>query len=447
MRDAVVISAVLFLGFWALANPAVGVMLWTWLSLMNPHRYAWIASELPLALISVAVTLAGIVLSTDRKRLPVNAVTVTLGLFVAWFCVTHQYALYEKDAAELLVKNLKIQFMIFITLLVLHSKAHIHTFLWVIVGSLGILGAKGGLFTLATGGAYRVWGPPDSYIEGNNEFALALIMLIPLMHYLAHDTEKKWLRNGLWAMIGLCAISALGSHSRGALLAIAAMTFYLWLHAKNKLPFGIALFFMAAGMLAFMPSAWDERMSTIASYEKDASAMGRINAWWMAWNLATDRFFGGGFAIYEPAVFARYAPDPLDVHAAHSIYFQVLGEHGFIGLGLYLLVWLLTWRTANWIRRSIAEHPDMEWAGRLAAMCQVSLVGYAVGGAFLSLAYWDLPYDILVIMVLTQDWVRRELAQREAEAEATTALDPYPPPPAVSPPPPPWPARRPLLKD
>ena len=63
--------------------------------------------------------------------------------------------------------------------------------------------------------------------------------------------------------------------------------------------------------------------------------MGRINAWTMALNLAKDNFFGGGFSIYESAVFARYAPDP-EARAAHSIYFQVLGEHGFVGLFLFL---------------------------------------------------------------------------------------------------------------
>jgi hypothetical protein len=37
--------------------------------------------------------------------------------------------------------------------------------------SLALLGAKGGVFTLMTAGSYRVWGPPGSFIEDNNEFA------------------------------------------------------------------------------------------------------------------------------------------------------------------------------------------------------------------------------------------------------------------------------------
>jgi len=160
-------------------------------------------------------------------------------------------------------------------------------------------------------------------------------------------------------------------------------------------------------------------MSSIADYEQDASAMGRINAWWMAWNLAVDRPFGGGYDIYWPEVFARYAPVPDDVHAAHSIYFQVLGEHGFIGLGLFLLVWIMAWRTAGYLRRTGPLLPATQWTADLGAMTQASLAGYAVGGAFLSLAYFDLPYNLVLLVVLARQWIAEKGWEREAVAAPT----------------------------
>ncbi|MCW5623688.1 MAG: putative O-glycosylation ligase, exosortase A system-associated [Burkholderiales bacterium] len=152
-------------------------------------------------------------------------------------------------------------------------------------------------------------------------------------------------------------------------------------------------------LLLFMPDEWWERMGTIKTYEQDESAMGRINAWWMTWNLAKDRFFGGGFEIYDTHVFGLYAPIPEDVHAAHSIYFQVLGEHGFGGLFFYLCVWFSTWFTIRWVRKN-AKARQQQWAVDLASMSEVSLIGYAVGGAFLSLSYFDLPYYLVVMMVV-----------------------------------------------
>ena len=141
--------------------------------------------------------------------------------------------------------------------------------------------------------------------------------------------------------------------------------------------------------------------------------MGRINAWWMAFNLAKDRFFGGGFAISTQIVFAQYAPIPEDIHAAHSIYFQVLGEHGFVGLGLFLLLWLLVWRSASWLRTHGQKEAASAWTADLGAMCQASMAAYAVGGAFLSLAYFDLPYNILVLLAVARRWVEEKGWERE----------------------------------
>ena len=112
--------------------------------------------------------------------------------------------------------------------------------------------------------------------------------------------------------------------------------------------------------------------------------------------------------MYTADIFAIYAPNPQAIHAAHSIYFQVLGEHGFIGLFLFIGMWLSVWRTGSWLIRNGGKVPDTLWCKNLGAMCQVSLVGYAVGGAFLSLAYFDLPYNILVVAVLTRRWVEEK---------------------------------------
>ncbi len=407
MRDLLILFLLFAGSAAALKHPYIGAYTWTWLSIMNPHRLGWGAAvDFPVTMIAAIATLIGLVISRDPKRFPITAATVTLGCFVLWMCVTTVFAVHSAGSWEQLDKVIKIQLMVFVTLAVLNSRQQIEIFLWINVISLGFFGVKGGLFTITTGGNFRVWGPPGSFIEGNNEIALALIILIPLLRYLQISATKPWLKHALTAAMVLSAGAALGSHSRGALLAIAAMAFWLWLKSRNKLPFGILIVLVGILLIIFMPEHWTSRMKTIDDYQEDGSAMGRINAWWMCFNLAKDRFLGGGFDIYTPDFFAAYAPNPADIHAAHSIYFQVLGEHGFIGLLLFLLVWFFTWRTAAWVQRQGKKHPDTQWTSDLAAMIQVSLVGYAVGGAFLSLAYFDLPYNLLIIIVLTQRWLQ-----------------------------------------
>jgi probable O-glycosylation ligase (exosortase A-associated) len=324
---------------------------------------------------------------------------------------------------------MKIDFMIVVAAMVLTTRKHIMVLAWVVAGSIGIYGVKGGIFTIATGGAYRVWGPPASFIEGNNELALALVMTIPLMRFLQLQVKVRLVRYGLTAAMLLSAVAALGTHSRGALLAIVAMAFVLWTRTRHKLVSGIALVLVGIALIAFMPGEWENRMHTIVDYEQDGSAMGRINAWWMAWNLALDRPLGGGFDIYWPEVFRRYAPVPEAVHAAHSIYFQVLGEHGFVGLGLFLLLWIMAWRTAGYLRRTGTQLPQTQWTADLGAMTQASLAGYAVGGAFLSLAYFDLPYNLMLLVVLARQWVAEKGWERETVAAPSPNAASVTPPP------------------
>jgi len=313
---------------------------------------------------------------------------------------------------------MKIDLMILVALVVLTTRRHVMMLAWVLVCSIGLYGFKGGLFTILNGGVYRVWGPPGGFIEGNNELALALVITIPLMRFLQLEAKSRWTRIGLTLLMVLSAAAALGTQSRGALLALVAMAIMLLLRSGgSKLLFGAVLVVVGAALVVLMPSTWEARMSTIVDYQGDGSALGRINAWWAMWNLSRDQIFGGGFAIYDAQTFARYAPNPADIHAAHSIYFQVLGEHGFIGLALFLLIGFLTWRSSGWLRKNCVHLPELAWAGHLGAMCQVSLAGFAVGGAFLSLAYFDLPYNLLLLIVVARRCVEEQISAMRDKVE------------------------------
>lgn len=405
----------------SVAMPWIGVMTWTWVSIMNPHKLTFgFLMDFPVAAVVGGATLIGLVLTRDKRMPPMNAVTWTLAAFIVWMCITSYFAVHPDGIGDMFSKVMKIQIMIFVTMALIYRRRHIDFFVWVVALSLGFYGVKGGIYTLLHGGAGRVYGPPGGFMEGNNELALGLTMCIPMLYYLRTTVRNALVRHGLVIMMILTALSVLGSQSRGAFLAIVAMTIYLWRRSERKLVSGVVLGGLVLGLLAFMPIAWESRMDTIVNYQHDGSALGRINAWHMAFNLAKDRFMGAGFDAAEPDLFARYAPNPRDVHAAHSIYFQVLGEHGFVGLSLFLLLWLLTWRCAGSVYRNARRISGMESTSRLAAMVQVALIGYFVGGAFLSLAYFDLPYDLMVIAVL----LRAQVEARTTELAVSSDAEP-----------------------
>jgi probable O-glycosylation ligase (exosortase A-associated) len=423
MRDLIIAALVFGAVPFILWRPAVGIFLWVWISVMSPHRMAYgFAYDFPFAQTIAISTLIGILFSRENRRMPVTPVTVVLLLMVLWMNVTTFFAIDIKEAWPMYERVMKIQLMIFVSLFILHSKRHVQALMWVVTLSVAFFGIKGGFFTLRGGGESLVWGPEGSFIADNNHLALAVIMTIPLLYYLRNQASKRWVRLGLLGAMVLCGFSALGSYSRGALLAIAAMIGFLWSKSRSRAVTGFVLVLLIPVAIGFMPDKWMDRMRSIQTYEQDASSMGRINAWYMAINLANDRpLVGGGFEIYTPSVFARYAPNPDDLHAAHSIYFQMLGEHGYVGLMLFLLLWFLVWRDAGWIIRHTRERSDLQWALDLARMVQVSLVGYAVGGAFLSLAYYDVPFNLLVVLVLTRRLVEKELRGLAGKEEVPLA--------------------------
>ena len=416
MRDVIVLGIVLVGALAALRRPWIGVMLWTWLSIMNPHRYTYgFAFDAPVAAVAAICTVLGFLFTKDERASPFKSpVVAVFGVFIVWMNISWLNGLgIDGDYAQW-NKVMKIDAMVLVGLMVLHSKKHALALTWVAAGALGLLGVKGGIFTFLGGGNERVWGPPGTFIEDNNEFGLALVMTIPMLRFLQMQLQSLWGKRAMLAAMVLCATSALGTQSRGALLALASMAALFWWRGTNRVVSGVVILCIAVGLIGFMPDTWTKRMDTIGAYQDDGSAQGRLAAWSTAWNLAFDYPTGVGFNTVRQELFNKYSHNPeVGARAAHSIYFQILGNHGFIGLALFVLIWAMTWWQAGWLRRQAVKIPQAKWCADLGAMVQVSLVGYLVGGAFLSLAYFDLPYNIMMLVVIARAWVLSGGWQRE----------------------------------
>ncbi len=411
MRDIILVGIVILTLPFAILHTWIAVLLWSWVSIMNPHRLTFgFAQSAPFAAMAAGAAILSLFLTRDRIRMAWSPPVVLLFIFAVWMCLTTAFAFYPDNSWVQLSKVLKIQLMSGVALLALQEKKHIDFFILVNVLSIGFYGFKGGIFTILSGGSYHVWGPDDSFIYDNNHLAVAIIMCIPLMNYLRLIAVNRWARIGLLMLMILSAVSVVGSQSRGALIAITCMGLTYWYRSNRKFLVGIFISLLAVSLITFMPTSWDQRMATINSYEEDKSAMSRLIAWRFCFNLANDRFFGGGFDIYNWPTYWLYAPqDAYHPFAAHSIYFSVLGEHGWIGLFLFLSIWFHCFRISSKIRKDTINRTEFSWLYHLSGMCQVSLIGYLTGGAFLSLSYFDLPYNIMVVLVVYQRWLKDNL--------------------------------------
>ncbi len=405
MRDLAILAVVFGTIPIIFLRPHIGILIWCWIAYMNPHRLGWgIAQHLPIAFVIALVTLMAWVISREPKKFPLHPITILLVILSIWISITTVFAVAPDAAFAKWDRSIKILFATFMTIVMIQSRERILALIWIIVASIGFYGVKGGIFTILGGGQNRVWGPSESFIADNNTLALALIMALPLMRFLQMQSELRWVRFGLGGVMALTAISIIGSHSRGAFVAGVALLSVLFIRSRQRL--GIAMVGLAAIVFAVVvaPDQWVERMESIQNYEQDESAIGRFQAWEFAVDVAMMRpITGGGFVVNaDRDLFFQLVPQAPVTRSFHSVYFEVLGEHGFFGLAVFLSLLTAGLFTAQRLRKVTSNNPDQRWAFDLASMCQASLVGYMVGGAFLNLAFYDLFYHILVLPMLAQ---------------------------------------------
>lgn len=403
--------------------PVLGAYLWAWVSMMSPQKLTFgFAFDLPFAQAIAGVTLLAFIGTRKRRAIPITLVTRIWLLLLLWMTVTSFFALNRGDLVlDRWIFVFKIQLMLAVSLMLVTEERHFKWLVWVVTLSVVFFGVKGGIYTITGGGGGRVWGPPGGLLQGNNELATALVMLVPYLYWMRETISNKFARLGLLVAMALCVASILGSQSRGALLAVLAMALMLGLKSRYKLRTTLVLVLGLAAAIAWMPTSWTKRMDTIQAYQTDNSAMSRLYAWSTMWNAAVDRpLVGTGFRADSRVVYERYAPHGEQwtpfagvLLVAHSIYFEMLGEHGFVGLFLYIALWIAVWISAGRTARQAEALPNLaSWLPLLMRMTQVSVLGFLVGGAFLSLAYLDLTYYLMGYVLLAEAFVRR--ASRQA---------------------------------
>jgi probable O-glycosylation ligase (exosortase A-associated) len=403
MRDIVLALFIFGTIPFILSRPYIGLLVWSWLGYMNPHRLCYgFAYSFPWVMMIAIITLVSLALSKESKKIAVTSVTVLLLLFLAWTGFTTIFAFVQPSAWNTFQQFAKTLVMVFVTLMLARDRKRIDWLIWVIVLSLGFFGIKGGAFTLVTGGSYHIFGPAGSFIADNNDLAMALCMVLPLMRYLQLQATKKILKAGLGAGMALTGIAILGTYSRGGMIGLAVVTVALLVKGRRRLVLALALVVIGATAYNFMPAKWVARMDTLHHAAEVDSAQTRIQSWEFATNVALHRpLIGGGINLYRDAeLWARYAPEGAVQRAVHSIYFRVLGEQGFPGLILFLGLLGASWRNCSRIRKRLRHSQEGRWAYDLASMLQVSLVAYVIAGAFLTSTYFDLSYQIMALTVL-----------------------------------------------
>jgi putative inorganic carbon (hco3(-)) transporter len=382
----------------------VCVLNWSWVSLVAPNLFMYgIGTMVPANKVVAGFTALAFLISKERKRLYIPFVGWLVLLLLLIASISQLTAVSDTDFGWGIYDRFwKIVVLFILVTSFVNTRDRIHALVLTAVIGVGFQAIADGLKFVVTAGHFHsvgnlAWGD-------NNQEGLFILMAVPLLTYLRNVMTDKLARLGLTAALVLFVLAILSTWSRGALVGLVVLGLAGVLVSKRKIPYIVAMVFVAIAITVVFPSGFLERADTIQTADQDASFMGRVVAWKMSTVIALDRPLGGGMeSVQIHDVWDHYVPQfdrlsfiptdpPLSAHAAHSIYFEALGDLGFPGLAVFLGILLLTLLGLHRTRKRAARIPELYWAERLAAQLQLAVVVYMVSGAALSAVYLDIPW-------------------------------------------------------
>ena len=405
MRDIALMFVFLPMLLGGVRQVHASVMVWIWTALAAPNSFLFgFLTGVPLNKIAVGISAFSLLSDRAKQRFLVDPVFVFHTLFIVQGAVTLAFSLTEIPRSyDLYDKMVKIWLLVCFMRVANRERLQIHSILIMLTLSLGVHGVLEGMKYVVTLGSHKVIATPT--LGDNNSFGMAMLMILPFFPYLYRHSKEKLARLGYAAFGVLVLFGVMASASRGAVIGLAVLAMMIIMQSQRKL---LGLFAVAAigiAVVSFAPTQWLDRMDTIQRANEDSSFMGRVASWKMHIIVALNRpLTGGGFSSLEdPVVYRRFVGEfgsldfipstpPVGVLAAHSIYFEVLGDTGVIGLFLFLGLLMAWFVNVRQIKRSTRGSPSLVWAYDLATAFERSLVVYGISGAALSAAYFENVY-------------------------------------------------------
>jgi probable O-glycosylation ligase (exosortase A-associated) len=417
-------------------SPFNGVLAWYVFSLGNFHTLIWggpFAGLNYAYVIAVLTCLSWCFSRTDQKRLPITPLVILTLLFSIWITFTSWCALAPgEDVWSKWITVQKILFMCLVGFALTTTRERLNQLIWAVVLTIGLWGVKGALSSILHGGG-EIHGPDGGMLADNNDFGLGLVVMLPLLFYQWQIATNRHVRRGLMLMGFLVTLAVFFTYSRGALVGVCAMGVVFWLRSRAKFATALLITALAVSIYSVAPEQWFKRMGTIETYQDDGSAMSRIHLWQVSLRIAElHPITGGGFKVtFWPNVTNNMLRGTdlerlTKPRAAHSIYFDALSEHGWVGLFLFLMILGYSWMNCAWLTRHSRNRPDLVWANLLGRMGQAVLVGYATAGAFASQAYLDEYWCIIFIFEAARRLLAKEIAPAGAFADAGSRRLPVP---------------------
>lgn len=447
MRDLVFIGFIAALLLLAVRRPFLFALAYIYVDTVSPQRLSYhLLNSIPLSMIVAVLAVGGWLVADPKDRLAFSARQGLILLLLAYAGVTTFNADFPADALEKWDWAWKaLAFAVFLPL-TMRSKLRIEAVALFLLLSAASIIIVGGLKTALSGGGYGVLNlmvDNNSGLYESSTISTIAIALIPIILWLAkYGTifPPDWrVKVFAGALIFACLLMPVGTEARTGLICIAVLGLLLMRDMKRRLLFIGAACALGAAAIPFLPSSFTNRMETIQGFAGDQSANTRLAVWAWTWDYAQAHPFGGGFGAYRSnhilveTVSVQSNGDTATVTASaeadearayHSAYFEMLGEQGFPGLILYLLIQGIGLVRMEVLRRRYRRvEGDKAWIAPLATALQHFQIIFLIGSTFVGIAYQPFAWLMMAVQIgLDQHVARLERSGQDEVGKQAVAL-------------------------
>ena len=434
-------------------RPFLFACLYIYIDIISPQRLTYLLlNSVPISLIAIVLTVGGWALADDKRdsRFAPRQALILLLLVYCYATTIHaDFPIEALEKWEWVWKNLVVAAFL---PLMLRTRLRLETMLLFITLSAASIIIVGGIKTLASGGGYgelNLMVANNSGLYEGSIISAVAISLIPIILWLARDGTifvPDWrVRLFATALIFACLLIPVGTSARTGLLCIALLAVLMLRVVKRRALYIGVLALAGMAAVPFLPSAFSERMGTIKTYKADESASTRLAVWQWTIDYVKEHPFGGGFEAYRQnqirydivAVQGQGASTTVKrdlavdkARAYHSSYFEMLGEQGYPGLALWLLINVIGLFRMEMLRRRYRDPAgEFAWAGRLATALQHAHLIYLLGGAFVGIAFQSYLFFLIAAQVGLDTYLKRkreESAWVPLRKRARAPLEPAP---------------------
>ena len=427
MLDLVLVAFIGLLLALGLKRPFFWVLAYIYIDIVAPQKIGWgFIQSLPVSLVAFAAAFAGWLFLESKRG---SRFTLRQGLILvllAWCGVTTLSAAFPVEALEKWSWVWKaLVFAVFLPL-TLRTRLRLEAAALIMVLSIATIVINGGIKTALGGGGYGVLAllvRENAGLYEGSILSTAAVATVPLALWLArHGTIFKpdWRVYGFVAgLIFACLLIPIGTAARTGLVCAAVLAVLLMRSVRYKFVYGAIAGLAMLAAVPFLPASFTQRMGTISEYQGDQSASTRVQVWMWTLEYVKERPFGGGFDAYRSNSFTYDTRKVVgegstltietnqvtdNARAYHSAYFEMLGEQGWLGLFLWLLLHGLgVWQMER-IRWLFARKT---WQWGLATALQQSQIVYLVGALFVGIAFQPFFFLLVALQCALWSYVRR----------------------------------------